>query len=194
MATDFQSLLSSPNVACYSNPTPGEQMVLKLALLQQIALALNPTMSTDYQSLLNGPNVACFNNMPPGIQRLLELALLQNIAENSGSGAINTVQTNLTDGSAIASPFVLSQAPGTVSLVLHCNTADAASGLNPGDEIEATSVLVTATKLPVFSYAWSQSTKSLILAYAGTLGSSSTYGSSPFTSFSHFAIKAYYIL
>ena len=37
MATDYQSLLSSPNVACYLSMPPGIQRVLELALLQEIA-------------------------------------------------------------------------------------------------------------------------------------------------------------
>jgi hypothetical protein len=36
-ATDFQSLLSDPNVACYMNQPPGIQRILELALLQLIA-------------------------------------------------------------------------------------------------------------------------------------------------------------
>lgn len=81
MATDYQSLLSAPNVACYSSLPPGEQTAIKLALLQQIVLTLNPSAATDRKSLLNGPNIACYSNQPPGIQRVLELALLQLIVQ-----------------------------------------------------------------------------------------------------------------
>ena len=78
--TDYQSLLNAPNVSCYSSLTPGEQSALELALLQNIALSLNPTAATDYASLLAAPNVACYSSQPAGIQRVLKLALLQIIA------------------------------------------------------------------------------------------------------------------
>jgi hypothetical protein len=80
-ATDFQSLLNAPNVACYSSLTPGEQSAIELALLQQIVLALSPAAVTDYKTLLAGPNIACYSSQPQGIQRVLKLALLQIIAQ-----------------------------------------------------------------------------------------------------------------
>lgn len=83
MATDYQSLLSAPNVACYSSLPPGEQSAIELALLQQILLALSPSAKTDYQTLLSGPNIACYLSQPIGIQRVLKLALLQQIVNNT---------------------------------------------------------------------------------------------------------------
>jgi hypothetical protein len=85
-ATDYQSLLSAGNVACFTNLPPGEWRVIQLALLQAIVQQLNPSVSTDYQSLLNSANVACYTNLPPGLQNVLVLALLQLIAQNIGSG------------------------------------------------------------------------------------------------------------
>jgi hypothetical protein len=90
-ATDYQSLLSSGNVACYNNLSPGLQKLLKLALLQIIANALAPNVPTDYNSLLAQANVSCYRQNDAS---LLELALLQIIAENGtgggggGSGAV----------------------------------------------------------------------------------------------------------
>lgn len=80
-ATDAATLLSSQSVACYNNYS-AQQALLKLALLQIIAKALNPMAATDPQSLLS--TVACYNcnySWP-----LLELALLQIIANNTGAG------------------------------------------------------------------------------------------------------------
>jgi hypothetical protein len=85
-ATDFQSLISSPNVACFSNLSPGEWMGVKLALLQGIVQALNPAQPTDYNTLLGLSNVACFLSMPPGLQNVIKLALLQDIVLNIGTG------------------------------------------------------------------------------------------------------------
>jgi hypothetical protein len=43
-STDFQSLLSSPNVKCFANLSPGEWMAIKLALLQRIAISICPVI------------------------------------------------------------------------------------------------------------------------------------------------------
>lgn len=55
-ATDFQSLLSSPNAACYLNLSPGEWMGVKLALLQDIARSLGVGVTTlNTSGLIYGP-------------------------------------------------------------------------------------------------------------------------------------------
>jgi hypothetical protein len=82
MATDAPTLLAGSN--CYNNYS-AQFGLLKLALLQQIALALNPMADTTPQGLLSSANVACYNNY--GSWQLLELALLQIIANNGGGGS-----------------------------------------------------------------------------------------------------------
>ena len=82
-ATDQATLLAGPNLACYNNLGMQDQQLIKLALLQIIANALNPMAKTDQASLLSDSNVACYRSV--GSYPLLELALLQIIANASGS-------------------------------------------------------------------------------------------------------------
>lgn len=95
-ATDFQSLLSDANVACYQNASDDDFLLLELALLEQIVLTLNPSATTDPQSLLNiaqnlvppgSPNPASYLNLPPGFFNVIQLALLQDIVLNIGAGS-----------------------------------------------------------------------------------------------------------
>lgn len=92
--TDFQSLLSSPNIACYRSV--GSERLLMLALLQIISNELAPNVPTDQASLLSAANVSCYNNASPGEQILLMLALLQIIAGNIGSGGGSSSPDGLT--------------------------------------------------------------------------------------------------
>jgi hypothetical protein len=90
-ATDPQSLLAQAKCYnCYG--TPGELMLMKLALLQQIALSLNPMAATDPQSLLD--QAKCYNCYgTSGLWALFELALLQQIAVNGSGGGTGTGAT-----------------------------------------------------------------------------------------------------
>jgi len=81
MATDAPTLLASSN--CYNNFS-AQFGLLKLGLLQQIVLALNPMADTTPQTLLSSSN--CYNCYGPGTWPLLELALLQLIVQNGGGG------------------------------------------------------------------------------------------------------------
>ena len=87
-ATDQATLLSSANIACYNNLGMQDQQLIKLALLQIIAKALNPMAATDQASLLSDSNIACYRSV--GSYPLLELALLQIIANGIGSGGGST--------------------------------------------------------------------------------------------------------
>jgi hypothetical protein len=82
MATDANSLLADVN--CYQCAPPGQWQLLKLALLRQILLALDPVANTDVNSLL--ATVNCYQCLTPGLWQLLELALLKSIADAGGLG------------------------------------------------------------------------------------------------------------
>ncbi len=59
--------------------------LMKLSLLQQILLALNPSAMTDPQTLLD--QAKCYQCMGgPGEWQLMELALLAQIVANGGGG------------------------------------------------------------------------------------------------------------
>ena len=90
-ATDYQSLLSGKNLPCYNNLGMQDQQLIKLALLQIIANALNPMAATDQASLLSSANVACYRSV--GSYPLLELALLQIIANGIGAAGGGGTQT-----------------------------------------------------------------------------------------------------
>lgn len=67
---------------CYDCYLP-QYPLLKLALLRQILLALNPSAAVDPQTLINQANCYnCFSSQWP----LMELALLNQIAQNGGGG------------------------------------------------------------------------------------------------------------
>lgn len=85
MATDAPTLLASAQ--CYNNYS-AQSWLLKLSLLRQIVLSLNPMAATDPQSLLN--SAACYNNYGPGMWPLLELQLLALIVANGGGGGGGT--------------------------------------------------------------------------------------------------------
>lgn len=78
---DPAALLASANCyACYASDN-GQMQLLKLALLQQILIALNPTADTSPATLLKQANCySCFGS-GAGTMRLIELALLQQIAQ-----------------------------------------------------------------------------------------------------------------
>lgn len=85
MATDPQTLLNA--AACYQCAGGGGMTQLfKLALLQQILLALNPNAMTDPASLLAQANCYQCYGAQPGIMQLFELALLAQIATNGTGG------------------------------------------------------------------------------------------------------------
>lgn len=73
--------------------------LMKLALLRQILLAMNPNAAVDPQSLLQ--QAACYDcNGNPGMWKLMELALLAQISANGGTGLGNNGEVALT-GSVI---------------------------------------------------------------------------------------------
>jgi hypothetical protein len=87
MATDAQSLATYGQMYA-SQPGVQGANLLKLALLQQIAAIVAPTVQTDTQSLVSAANVAGYSSAGfPGMAALLELALLQIIANNVGGGS-----------------------------------------------------------------------------------------------------------
>jgi hypothetical protein len=102
MALDYQSLLSSTNVAGYrAAAATSMPQLLKLALLQQIAYNSNPMAATDAQSLFSSTNVAGYR--AAGLtseSQLLELALLSIIAGGGGgsvtSGSVDPTSTSTT--------------------------------------------------------------------------------------------------
>lgn len=77
MATDPQSLMTQGHCfACYG---ASKFQIMKLALLQQIALAHNPLADVTPQGLLSaGKCLECFGMV--SIPKLMELVLLQIIA------------------------------------------------------------------------------------------------------------------
>jgi len=90
MATDAPTLLAAS--ACYNNYS-AQSWLLKLGLLRQIVLSLNPMAATDPQSLLN--SAQCYNCYGPGTWPLLELQLLNLIVTNGtggGGGTANLFQ------------------------------------------------------------------------------------------------------
>jgi hypothetical protein len=111
-ATDQATLLSGPNIACYNNLGMQDQQLIKLALLQIIANALNPMAKTDQASLLSDPNIACYRSV--GSYPLLELALLQIIANGIGSGGGSGTQLVFT--AAAANPNTGGITPANPSL------------------------------------------------------------------------------
>lgn len=78
---DPAALIASANCyACYASDS-GQMQLLKLALLQQILIAIEPAADTSPQNLLNQANCySCFGS-GAGTMKLLELALLQQIAQ-----------------------------------------------------------------------------------------------------------------
>lgn len=89
-ATDFQSLLSSTNTACYLNAPPGMQRLFRLSLLENIANQLSPSTPTDYESLLQSFNIPCDISASDDRTQLLRLALLQDIVLTLGTGTGGT--------------------------------------------------------------------------------------------------------
>lgn len=85
MATDAPTLLATAQ--CYNNYS-AQSWLLKLGLLRQIVLSLNPMTATDPQSLLS--SAACYNNYGPGVWPLLELQLLALIVANGTGGGGGT--------------------------------------------------------------------------------------------------------
>jgi hypothetical protein len=79
-ATDPQSLINAANCYnCFDMPK-----LLKLGLLRQILLVLNPMAATDPQSLLNQAQCySCYRDQAD----LLELALLAQIVNTPGLAA-----------------------------------------------------------------------------------------------------------
>lgn len=84
MATDPQTLISQANCFdCYLPQYP----LMRLALLRQILLALNPSAVTDPQTLISQASCYdCYLAQYP----LLELALLAQIVANGGGGGGGT--------------------------------------------------------------------------------------------------------
>jgi hypothetical protein len=118
-ATDAATLLSLPSTACFNN-YGSQSNLLKLALLQIIANALNPMAATDPQSLLS--TVQCYNcnySWP-----LLELALLQIIANGiTGGGGSSPAQIGFVYTGAYANPNQQTGRPGSTLVPSNPNAA-----------------------------------------------------------------------
>lgn len=101
MTQDPQTLLAAASCfSCYGSDR-GLMELMKLALLQQILLAVNPNAVTDPQTLLAQAN--CYSCMGNSAQwQLMELALLAQIANNGstvgGGGGVTSIigGTNVT--------------------------------------------------------------------------------------------------
>lgn len=93
MPTDPATLIAEANCFnCY--PGAGTIALMKLALLRQIVITLNPMADTSPQALLAQANCyRCYQGMEP----LLELALLAQIAGGGGTGG-GSVQVIVGDG------------------------------------------------------------------------------------------------
>lgn len=86
MATDYKTLFSS-SVEYLSTGNVSGLQALKLALLKQIALSVNPMAATDVQSLLSSSDVKGYSGASnSSVADLLELALLNIIANNISGG------------------------------------------------------------------------------------------------------------
>ncbi len=94
MALDYQSLVATVNDYGASGNVSGA-MMLKLALLKNIALTVAPGMPTDFQTLLSGTNVPGYiSASDASLATALELALLEIIADNVGGGGGSTAVTH----------------------------------------------------------------------------------------------------
>jgi hypothetical protein len=86
MALDYQSLVNAVRDYGASGDVSGA-MLLKLALLKNIAATVAPAVNTDYQTLLSNSNVLGYNAASNSdVAALIEMALLQIIALNVGGG------------------------------------------------------------------------------------------------------------
>lgn len=68
----------------YGGQTAPQWQVMKLALLQQILLAVKPMAATDPTSLLSAGNQYC--NFDPTSRQVMELALLAQLVNAFGAG------------------------------------------------------------------------------------------------------------
>ena len=79
MATDAATILSQSGCDDCVGLGPSQQQLIRLALLRQWLLALDPSAMTDAQSLLSDASASCYDCfLPQGA--LMELGLLRKIA------------------------------------------------------------------------------------------------------------------
>jgi hypothetical protein len=94
-ATDPQSLLAAANCFSCFGSNPGLTELMRLALLKDYLLELNPMAATDPQSLLTSANCySCFGSTS-GQQQLIGLALLRQILLALNPAAATDAQTLL---------------------------------------------------------------------------------------------------
>lgn len=115
--TDPQTLLGGASCFnCYG--TPGEMALMKLALLRQILLQIDPMADTSPQTLLSQAN--CYNCYGPGMWALIELALLNLIVQNGG-GSGGLAGTGSPQGAVAANPGTTYVDTGTDNLWVNTN-------------------------------------------------------------------------
>ena len=142
-ATDFQSLLSNPNVPCYLNMAPGVQTAIELALLQDIAStigAVTPSwtpqtpgtlvewLKADTLALPDGTAVSDWtatvgnDAMAAGVSRpTFKLAIQNGLPVVRFNGTVNNMQIGLFSG-AVNQPFTMAIAFAYRGLVASTTT------------------------------------------------------------------------
>ncbi len=83
MSTTANALLAE--VACYANQTDRQWLLIKLGLLKQILLSVNPMADTSPSALMQA--AGCYACQSPGFWPLFELGLLKQIVDGGGLGA-----------------------------------------------------------------------------------------------------------
>jgi hypothetical protein len=113
----------------------------------------------------------------------------------SGVSNVQTAQFALTEGTLGVALGVITARPQLMRLALICTAADIASGLNPGDEIDAYAVFNTGNENSPFSASWWHG--QLTLNYDGSTGDQLAValpgGVGSFSSMNNFAVRAYWI-
>lgn len=150
MATDPQSLLSQANCFSCFGSDRGMMELLKLALLKQLVLAENPMAATDAPTLLAQSNCYSCYGSSPGIMQLLELGLLAQLVNGQSAPSTPEFVSALLPLNARTFTVAhgLGVVPTFVRAVLVCQTFDATSFYNPGEEFDIGSMMVLLGQEP----------------------------------------------
>jgi hypothetical protein len=185
---DATSLISG--AACLEcGIPPGMENSVIISLLCQIAgVPINAT------SLVAG--AACLEcGIPSGMHDAITNYLLCQIANNPGFTP-STTQFPLTNGAVLNTSFAhaLGHAPAYLRGALVCTTADTASGLAVGEEMDITAVFDGANVVPPFSLQADQT--NVYVNASSTSGANLGFwyngAAKAFTSLTHFSFKVYW--